>query len=114
MTKVRQKLSRVAVLLLLTMVAVLSVWAVTAQNVFDQPTFITSASLSTTSFNFGYNLVNNTVTKTVVTITNTGPRALHMSPTITGDASFTTVVGQSCRTPLLAGESCPMVVSYTP
>jgi hypothetical protein len=114
MTKVRQKLSRVAVLLLLTMTALVSIRAVTAQNLSGQPTFNRSVSLSATSFDFGGNLVNNTVTKTVVTITNTGPRALHMSPTITGDTSFAIVVGQSCHTLLLGGESCPMVVSYTP
>src|SRR5215472_10348393 len=114
MTRVRQKLLWVAVLLLLTMVVVLSVRAVSAQNVSGQPTFNISASLSTTSFNFGYNLVNNTLTKTVVTITNTGRSALLMSPIITGDASFVIVASQSCRSPLLGGKSCPMVVSYTP
>ena len=33
----------------------------------------TAASLSTTSFDFGDNLVNNTLTQTAVVVTNTGP-----------------------------------------
>lgn len=73
-----------------------------------------SATLSTTFFDFGNNLVNNTVTQTVVSVTNTGTTILSMSPTISGDASYSIVTGQSCGATLAPSDSCSMVVSYAP
>lgn len=73
-----------------------------------------SASLSATSFNFGDNLVNNTLTQTVVSVTNTGSGTLTMQPGLTGDSSYAIVASQSCGTTLPAHGTCKMVVSYDP
>lgn len=73
-----------------------------------------SATLSATSFNFGNNLVNNTLTETVASVTNTGSGALTLQPSLTGDNSYAIVAGQSCGTTLAANASCKMVVSYDP
>ncbi len=78
------------------------------------PPVSTTASLSTASFNFGNNLVNNAVTQSAVTVTNTGTAALTMSPTLGGDPSYTLVSTGSCGTQLAAAASCAMMVSYTP
>ncbi|MBV8674810.1 MAG: aryl-sulfate sulfotransferase, partial [Acidobacteriaceae bacterium] len=75
----------------------------------------TTASLSTTSFDFGNNLVNNTLTQTVAVVTNTGPDVLTLNPTISGDPSYSMVSsGNSCTQQLAAGSNCNVVVSYTP
>jgi arylsulfate sulfotransferase len=74
----------------------------------------TTASLSAASFNFGNNLVNNTVTQSVVTVTNTGTAALTLNPGITGDASYALVSTGSCGAQVAAAASCSMMVSYTP
>jgi len=78
------------------------------------PPLTTSPSLSTTFFDFGGNLVNNTSTKTVVVVTNTGGNALTMSPTLSGDASYSIVTAQSCGASLAPSATCNMVVSYDP
>jgi arylsulfate sulfotransferase len=70
--------------------------------------------LSSTSFDFGNNLVNNTVTKTVVVVTNPGPGAFTMSPSLSGDPSYSIDSGTSCTSQLAAGANCNMVVDYTP
>jgi arylsulfate sulfotransferase len=75
---------------------------------------VTSASLSASFFDFGNNLVNNSVSQTVATVTNTGTTDLTMSPAITGDASYTIVAAQSCGSTLAASASCKMVVTYNP
>jgi arylsulfate sulfotransferase len=74
----------------------------------------TTASLSTTSFDFGDNLVNNTLTQTVVVVTNTGSAVLNMSPALTGNASYSIVAGSSCGQQLAAGANCDMVLNYAP
>ena len=74
----------------------------------------TTASLSATSFNFGNNLVNNTLTQTVVTVTNAGLGLLTLNPTLAGDPSYSIASGTSCTEQLAAGTSCNMVLSYTP
>ena len=78
------------------------------------PPLSTTASLSAASFNFGNNLVNNTLSQSVVTVTNTGASALALSPTISGDAGYTIVSTGSCGAQLAPAASCPMMVSYTP
>ena len=78
------------------------------------PPLSTTASLSAASFNFGNNLVNNTVTQSVVTVTNTGTAALTLNPSITGDASYALVSTGSCGAQVAAAASCSMMVSYTP
>jgi arylsulfate sulfotransferase len=75
---------------------------------------VTAASLSATTFNFGNNLVNNTLTQTVVVVTNTGPAPLTTSPTLSGDPSYSIVSGSSCGQQLAVGAHCNMVLSYTP
>jgi arylsulfate sulfotransferase len=75
---------------------------------------VPSAALSATSFDFGANLVNNTLTQSVAVVTNTGTTALTMNPVISGDASFSIVAAESCGTSLAPSGSCQLVVSYTP
>jgi arylsulfate sulfotransferase len=75
---------------------------------------VTTASLSTTSFDFGGNLVNNTVTRTVVVVTNTGSAPLTLSPTVSGGPSYSIASSTSCGQQLAAGADCDMVLNYTP
>jgi arylsulfate sulfotransferase len=75
---------------------------------------VTTASLSTTSFDFGDNLVTNTITQTVVVVTNTGTATLTLSPALSGDASYSIVSGASCGQRLAAEANCEMVLNYTP
>ena len=78
------------------------------------PPLSTTASLSASSFSFGNNLVNNTLTQSVVTVTNTGTAPLTMSPTLSGDPGYALVSTGSCGSQLAAAASCPVMVSYTP
>ncbi|WP_263353562.1 aryl-sulfate sulfotransferase [Acidicapsa acidisoli] len=78
------------------------------------PAPVTTAALSTASFSFGNNLVNNSLTQTVVLVTNTGSDTLMMSPTLSGDPSYSIVSSQSCGSQLAAAASCDVVVKYTP
>lgn len=71
-------------------------------------------SVSATFFDFGGNLVNNTLTKTVAQVTNTGSSAVSMSPMLSGDASYSIVTAQSCGTSLAPSASCNIVISYDP
>jgi arylsulfate sulfotransferase len=74
----------------------------------------TTASLSASAFDFGDDLVNNTITQAVTTITNTGASGLTLNPTLSGDPSFSLVSAGSCGGQLAAAASCAMMVSYTP
>ena len=75
----------------------------------------TTASLSATSHDFGQNIVGNSLTQTVVEVTNTGNNLLTLNPTITGSTGgFTVVAAQSCGTTLAAASSCPIVITYAP
>jgi len=78
------------------------------------PPITTTVTLSGSSFDFGDNLVGNTISQTVVTVNNTGNHSLALNPALTGDPSYSFVSGQSCSTQLVAGASCNLVVSYTP
>jgi hypothetical protein len=71
-------------------------------------------SLSATAFDFGNNLVNNTVTRPVVTVTNAGLSKLTMNPTLSGDPSYSIASGTSCGQQLDPGANCNMVLNYTP
>ncbi|MGC2404288.1 MAG: aryl-sulfate sulfotransferase [Acidobacteriaceae bacterium] len=73
-----------------------------------------TASLSGSSFDFGNNLVNNTVTQSVVTVTNTGSVGLTLNPSLSGDPSYALVSTGSCGAQVAAAASCPVMVSYTP
>ena len=75
---------------------------------------VTTASLSATSFNFGGNLVNNTLTQTVVVVTNTGSAPLTLNPALSGDPSYSIASGTSCGQQLAPAADCDMVVNYTP
>jgi len=75
---------------------------------------VTTAALSTSSFDFGDNLVNNTLTQTVVVVSNTGSATLTMTPALTGDPSYSINSGTTCGQQLATATSCNMVVSYTP
>jgi arylsulfate sulfotransferase len=74
----------------------------------------TTAALSATSFDFGDNLVNNTLTRTVVVVTNTGSAPLILSPTLSGDPSYSITSGTSCGLQLAVGANCEMVLNYAP
>ena len=75
---------------------------------------ITTASISSPSYDFGNNLVGNSVTQSVVTVTNTGGQALAMSPAIAGDASYSLGSGGTCTASLAISSSCTVFVKYDP
>ena len=74
----------------------------------------TTATLSANFFDFGNNIVNNTLTQTVATLTNTGSNTLSMNPRIAGSKGYVIVQEQSCGSSLAPAASCPIVVSFTP
>jgi hypothetical protein len=74
----------------------------------------TTATLSTTAFDFGANIVNNPLTQSVVTVTNTGPALLTMNPTISGDPGYSIAPASTCGQGIVAGFSCEMVITYSP
>lgn len=74
----------------------------------------TTVSISTTFFDFGDDLVGNTRTQTVASVTNTGGDTLTLNPTLAGDPSYSIASGTSCGSQLSAGASCDMVLNYTP
>jgi arylsulfate sulfotransferase len=80
-------------------------------DIYSAPTTLT---LSDTSFDFGADLVGNTLTQTVVKVTNSGNYAAIFLPTLTGDPSFSIVANQSCGVQLAASASCNVVISYLP
>jgi len=92
----------------------LSKTATSALTVTAPPPPLTTATLSAYFFDFGDNLVNNSVTKTVAVVTNTGASTLTMSPVLSGDPSYTIVADQSCGASLDPSASCNMVVQYNP
>jgi arylsulfate sulfotransferase len=73
-----------------------------------------SASLSTTFFNFGNDLVKHTLAQTVTAVTNTGSSTLTMNPVLTGDASYSIVSAKSCSSELAPGHTCDMEIKYLP
>lgn len=75
---------------------------------------VTTATLSTTVFDFGGNLVNNTLTRTVVVVTNTGSATLSMSPALSGDPGYSIASATSCGRQLKANATCALLVNYTP
>jgi arylsulfate sulfotransferase len=75
---------------------------------------VTSASLSASAFDFGNNLVNNTLTRTVAVVTNTGSAELTMSPTLSGDPSYSIAPSTTCGQQLDPGAKCNMVLNYAP
>jgi arylsulfate sulfotransferase len=74
----------------------------------------TTASLSAASFDFGNNLVNNPLTQTVVTVTNTGAAGLTMVPALSGDPSYSIATGTSCTQQLASGATCNVELNYDP
>ena len=88
-----------------------------ASLIIAQP--IATASLSTLSFDFGDNLAGNALSKTAVTVVNTGSTALTLSPSLSGDTSFVLATGaaassSSCGQQLAPAASCNVVLVYTP
>ena len=75
---------------------------------------LTSASLSTTFFDFGNNLVNNTLKHTAVVVTNIGSSTLTMNPSLSGDAGYSIVAAESCGATLEPAATCDMVLNYNP
>ena len=75
---------------------------------------ISNATISATSFDFGSDLVGNTVTKSVVTVTNTGVTAITLTPVLSGDTSYSIATASSCGATLAAGASCTESVNYAP
>ena len=70
--------------------------------------------VSSSSYDFGQDLLNTTLTRTVTTITNNGPTAAPVALALTGDPSFTLVTSQSCGATIPANSSCPVVIAYDP
>ena len=73
-----------------------------------------SLVLSAHSYDFGYNIVGNTLTSIVVIATNTGNHPLPISPALSGDSSFHLASENSCGPSLPAFGSCQEIVTYTP
>lgn len=73
---------------------------------------LSSVTLNDLSFDFGNNLVGSTLTRSVVTITNTGAEAVTLAPALSGDPSYS-LAPQPC-TSLAAGASCSISVNYAP
>lgn len=73
-----------------------------------------TASISTTSFDFGNNLVGSTLTKSVVTVTNTGVGNVTLSPSLSGDPSYSIATASTCGATLAAGTSCTESINYAP
>ncbi len=74
---------------------------------------ISNAAISSSSFDFGDDLVGQTLTRSVVTVTNTGTAAITLNPTLSGDASYS-IAASSCGANLSAGATCTESVSYAP
>jgi arylsulfate sulfotransferase len=75
---------------------------------------MSNATISATSFDFGNDLVGNTVTKSVVTVTNTGATNVTLSPALSGDPSYSVASASTCGTTLAAGASCSESINYAP
>jgi hypothetical protein len=73
------------------------------------PTFSVSAS----TYGFGEIFVGRPVTQTVAVVTNTGNVALPLTPTVSGDGSFSLGSG-GCAGTLEIGTTCNVVVEYAP
>jgi arylsulfate sulfotransferase len=78
----------------------------------DSP--VTTTSLSSGAFDFGINLVGNTLTQTVVTVTNTGSALLKMNPMLSGDPSYSINPGTTCGQQLVSNANCIVVLNYDP
>ncbi len=74
---------------------------------------VSNASISSTTYDFGYDLVGSTLTKSVVTVTNTGTANITLNPALSGDPSYSIVAG-SCGSTLAPSASCSEGVSYAP
>jgi hypothetical protein len=75
---------------------------------------VTTVSLSTSAFDFGSNLVNNTLTQTVVTVTNSGSATLKMNLVLSGDPSYSINSGSTCGQQLVSNANCVVVLNYDP
>lgn len=75
---------------------------------------LTTAALSTVFFNFGVNTVNNTVTRPVVVVTNTGFNVLGLKPQLFGNPDYSIAPTTTCGQQLDPHASCTMVLNYTP
>lgn len=73
-----------------------------------------TASISTTSFDFGNNLVGSRLTKSAVTVTNSGVGNVTLSPSLAGDPSYTIASGSTCGAILATGASCSVSINYAP
>lgn len=73
-----------------------------------------TAVISATSYDFGNDLVGTTLTKSVVTVTNTGTANITLSPSLAGDPSYSVASASTCGTTLAAGANCTESISYSP
>jgi hypothetical protein len=74
---------------------------------------LSNAAISATSYDFGNDLVGDALTKSVVTVTNTGVTGITLSPALSGDPSYSIAAG-SCGTTLAVSASCSESISYAP
>ena len=75
---------------------------------------VSNASIDTTSYDFGNNLVGTTLTKSVVNVTNTGTTSITLSPSLSGDPSYSIATASTCGTTLATGASCSESINYLP
>ena len=57
---------------------------------------VSNAVISAVSYDFGNNLVGTTLTKSVVTVTNTGITDITLTPALAGDASYSVAPASTC------------------
>src|SRR6201996_2590913 len=75
---------------------------------------VSNAVISAVGYDFGNHLVGTTVTKSLVTVTNTGATSVTLSPSLSGDPSYSVASASPCGATLAAGASCSESVSYAP
>lgn len=71
-------------------------------------------TINTTSFNFGDQLVGASRVRTVVRVTNMASGTVTVDPTLSGNASYSTVPDASCSSGVAAGDTCGIEVRYAP
>lgn len=71
-------------------------------------------AINASSFNFGDELVEDSRVRTVVRVTNMTSGAVTLNPTLSGNASYSTVPDASCSSGLAAGGTCGIEVRYAP
>ncbi len=74
----------------------------------------TSAALSASSLDFGQVVIGSAAASKPITVSNTGLATLYLSPSVSGDQSYSIASAQGCGTTLAPGASCTVTALYAP